>query len=144
MMIAAAFFIASLIGLAFLFSLKSVEAKRGQTFAPGLRRTADSAALSLKAQLIWFWHELEKLPPALLLLFRYVLHEAALGLARIARAIETQLHNAADMISHKRHFEKHPGGPGEPRSEFLKHMQQGKQNGLAEEESEGQNTDTPR
>lgn len=129
MTLAASFFVFSLTGLALLFTLKSVETRRGQVFAPVSRASADRMALALKAQLRTLRRELEKLPPALVYMTRFVLRELALAAARVASAIETQLHNAADMISHKRHFEKHPRSGDVPRSEFLKQMQEGKNGG---------------
>lgn len=121
MIVAAAFFVLSLLGLAVLFTLKSIETKRERVFAANFRERADEAALSLKAQMFALRRELAKAPPALAYLTRFLLHELALAAARLARSAETQLHNVADLISHKRSFEKR-----EPRSEFLKQMQEGK------------------
>ena len=119
MAIAAAFFFASLAGLAALFSLKAYEAKRGVLLAPGLRASADRAALSLKASLFDLRAIIARLPPLLVLLSRYALRELALGAAKLARAAEAQMYKVADFVSHKRNFERR-----EPKNEFLKKVEE--------------------
>ncbi len=131
MITAASFFFASLAGLALLFSLKAVEAKRGVTYAPGFRASADDFARAFKAQLIELRGFLARIPPLVVLLARVALHELALGAAKLARLAEAQSHRIADLVSHKRNFEKR-----EPRSEFLKQVGDAKSsNGQTEDDS---------
>jgi len=122
MVLAAVVFFASLISLALLFTLKSIESKRGTVFLPGLRGSADTAALSLKRELANLRGALSRIPPTLVLIGRYALHEIALASARLARLMESQSHKVADMVSHKRSFEKRDRRPPGPRSEFLKQV----------------------
>lgn len=133
MLAAAVVFFASLGGIALLFSLKAVEAKRGHVYAQNIRSLADSYALALKRQLFQLKVILARVPPLLVLLGRYALHELALAAAKVARLAETQAHRIADLVSHKRSFEKRPAPP-EPRSDFLKQVSEVK-NGHAQDES---------
>lgn len=117
MIAAASVFFASLTGLSLLFGLKAIESKRGNIFLPRVRSVADDAALSLKSLLSELRVMLSKLPPACVYLSRVVLHKLALGSAQLARLAEAQSHKVADLVSHKRTFEKR-----EPRSDFLKQV----------------------
>lgn len=139
MVIAAFFFFTSLVVLALLFTLKAIEAKRQRMFVPGLRRSADEAARSLKSYLVQARGELERVPPAVLYLGRLLLRELALHAAKLARLAEAQLHNVAEMVSHKRGFEKRRDQGSESRSEFLKQVGEAK-GGLDAEKHEGQNS----
>lgn len=137
MIAAASVFFASLIGLAFLFTLKAIETKRGQVYLPGFRASGDEAALSLKRWLKNLRVILSHIPPALVLVGRILLRELALGAAKLARLTEAQLHKIADLVSHKRSFEKRSDRQGEPRSEFLKQViehKNGNGNGHSEDE----------
>jgi len=117
MTLAFTLFFASLVGLALLFTIKSIETRRQRVFMPHLRESADDAALSLKVLLDRARVESARIPPTLMYVTRFLLHEAALGVAKLARIAEAKSHSVADYVSHKRGFEKR-----EPRSEFLKHM----------------------
>jgi len=124
MLFATAIFVVSLVLLILLFALKHFELRRGSVFAPALRGRADARALQLKTMLGRSSVEASRIPPFLLLVARATLHETALGFAHIARSLERQAHNVADMMSHKRGFERK-----EPRSEFLKQMNDHKNGG---------------
>ena len=117
MIIAIVIFFLSLLGIVGLFGLKHWEEKKQRVIAGVRRARADERALQLKTWLENSRGELKKLPPVLLRLSRFFVHEAALGAAASARFVERQAHRLADMVSHKHHFERR-----EPRSEFLKRM----------------------
>ncbi len=134
MVVAASFFFASLAGLALLFTLKAVEAKRGGIFFPRLRGFCDDFALALKSMILRTGILLARVPPMLVLLTRYALHELALGAAKLARLAETQSHKIADLVSHKRSFEKRSDRPQGPRSNFLKQVGDVKNGGHDERE----------
>lgn len=99
-------FCASLVGVVGLFALKSWEEKRGAMLAPRLRARADAGATELKHVIMHSQDELAKLGPTMLVLMRKGLHDLALGLAALSRASERQAHRLADMVSHKRNFER--------------------------------------
>lgn len=122
MFIASIAFFLSLALVVLLFGLKHWEVARGRIVMPNVRASADHRARALKAHLGTWLVELQKLPSYLAYLSRFLVHEAALGFAQIARMLEAQAHNVADLVSHKRSFEKRSGGVGETRSEFLKKM----------------------
>ncbi len=126
MVYAAVIFFGSLIGIAILFAIKYWEMRRGMVMAPGVRTRADEYALELKALLVRGRAQLATVPPTLVYLSRALLHEGALGFARLARAAEQQAHKLADLVSHKHRFEKR-----EPRSEYLRRMN-GHKNGDGE------------
>lgn len=109
-----AFFL-SLALIVLLFGVKHWETARQRVLFPGLRARADNQAIALKALLERGLVELQGLPPFVAYLSRLFVHEAALGFARLARLMEAQAHNIAELVSHKRTFE-----PRETRSEFLK------------------------
>ncbi|MFA7309322.1 MAG: hypothetical protein WC050_00250 [Candidatus Paceibacterota bacterium] len=120
---AATLFFGSLIGIAALFGVKYWEVRAGRVVAPGVRTRADAYALQLKDLLHRSRGELAKVPPMLLYMSRIAVHEAALGAAQLARAAERGAHRLADMVSHKHRFERR-----EPRSEYLKQMNDHKNN----------------
>ena len=66
--------------------------------------------------------DMQDLLPRAVLLSRFLVHEAALGIARAARYSERQAHRLADMVSHKRGFERR-----ETRSEFLRKVSEGRE-----------------
>ncbi len=134
MMVAASFFLASLTGLALLFTLKALEVRRGRTFLPTIHRYADEFALALKAMMFRTGIMLSRIPPMLVLITRYALHELALGAAKLARVAEAQSHRIADLVSHKRSFEKRADRPQGPRSTFLKQVGDVKNGGHDERE----------
>ena len=133
MIVAASFFVASLTGLALLFTLKAVETKRGGVFLPRLRHAADEFALSLKSMLRQARIVLLRIPPMLVLATRFALRELALGAARLASLAEEQSHKIADLVSHKRSFEKRDRSQT-PRSEYLKQVGDIKNGGHDERE----------
>lgn len=137
MLYALVIFIVSLLAIAALFTLKYWELRTGRTLLPSLRVKADEQALRLKELLIAALLDLAKLPPNALRLSRYLVHEAALGLAALARIGERQAHRLADTVSYKHRFERR-----ETRSEFLKKVAEGKHGGDEVDASEvnGHNT----
>lgn len=117
MLAAGVLFFASIFGIAAIFELKNLET-RGKTFIdPTFRRRADDQALRLKAYLGSFRSSSYAWPLALFALIRTLIHLVALGIARIARVTEKQAHRLADLVSHKRGFERR-----ETRSEFLRQV----------------------
>lgn len=131
MMIAAlAFFAISLLGIIVLFVLKAWELRTSNVLAPQMRERADLKAYEFKVLLMRAQSELRKLPPETIYFSRVVLHDAALGAAAIARFLEQQSHRLADLVSHKRGFERR-----EPRNEFLKNVSEYK-NVVEDEPSE--------
>lgn len=133
MLAAAVVFFVSLGGIALLFALKAVEEKRGAVYAPTLRSTADKQAIALKGQIMQLKGTLSRVPPMLVLLGRYILHELALTAAKLARVVEAQAHRLADFVSHKRTLEKRQKHL-ETQSQFLKQVSEVK-NGNGQDES---------
>ncbi len=115
MIVAIGIFFFSLAGVAALFALKHWEMRRGSVFAPEWRLRADAQTEKLKELAFAAWMDLGKVPPEALRVARIMVHEAALGFAALARFSERQAHRLADMVSHKRGFERR-----ETRSEFLR------------------------
>ena len=130
MYVAGIVFLAALLLIAILFALKQREVRTGRYALSGLRAHADRSAADLKVLIARAKVEAEKLPPTTLYFSRWLVHEAALGFAAIARSLESRAHSVADMVSHKRGFQ-----PKAPRSEFLKQMNDHK-NGNGSQESE--------
>jgi hypothetical protein len=114
MWFAVGLFIFSLGAILSLFALKEWEGKRESIVLPGLRRKADAFALKLKAMLIGFQQDLEKLPGEMLHLLRIAIHEAMIAAAGLLRLLERKAHELADLVSHKHRFERRAS-----RSEFL-------------------------
>ncbi len=115
MFVAAVFFFGSFLGIAAIFGLKYWEQRTGRTLVPAFREKIDVRALQIKELLAAARIDIAKVPPALLRLSRFLIHEAALGFAFLARVVERQSYRLADLVSHKHRFEKR-----ETRSEFLK------------------------
>jgi hypothetical protein len=135
-MMAITVFALALLGIIALFALKAWEARSARYLAPGLRRLADDGADEVKRLIVHSQEGARRLPPALLYLTRTILHDAALGAAALARFLERQSHRAADMVSHKRGFERK-----ETSNEFLKNMTDFKNGSELDSTSEsGQNT----
>ena len=110
-------FAASLIGILLLFLIKKLEVGREHRFAEALRTHADHGALLVKEWIeISEWY-LEKTPFFLVVLARYGVHIGALGFARLARTSEEYAHRLAELVSHKRNFERR-----ETKSQFLKEV----------------------
>lgn len=108
-------FMGSLIGVAFLFALKEYELRRGVVVCAGVRQRADARALRLKELAIAARTDLSHSWPIAVRVFRWLVHEAALASAALARRLERQAYKLADLVSHKRRYERR-----ETRSEFLK------------------------
>lgn len=108
-------FCASLLGIAFLFTLKKIEVARNSRFAEVMRMRADNGALRIKTLLESLEGHLENIPFFLAAVLRYGIHIGALGFARLARTSEEYAHALAEMVSHKRTFERR-----ETKSQFLK------------------------
>lgn len=129
-------FFVSLGGIGVLFALKYWEMRRGAAFLPTVRARADVQAAKLKDLASAAWLDLAKIPPMTLRAVRVIIHEAALGMAALARTSERQAHRLADFVSHKRGFERR-----ETRSEFLRKVGEHRQaNGLDTDTNNGQNS----
>src|SRR5438552_3966393 len=124
MLFAAIVFFISLLGIAALFALKHWELKRKAVLLPAWRSRANRRADQLRELVIAGLADLEKLPPAIVHVSRIVIHEAALAFAALARLLERGAHKIADLVSHKRGFEKR-----QTRSEFLKKVSEHKNGG---------------
>ena len=115
-------FLASLLGIVLLFAVKYWEMTGDRELIPtGLRMKADDRALQTKQWLAIGRNELSRIPPLSVLVIRFLIHEAALALAAFARVAEAQAHRLAELVSHRRTFEKR-----EPRSQFLKQVSEHK------------------
>jgi len=121
MMFAVTVYIASLVGIVAIFSVKFWEDKKQVVIAPSFRASADEHARELKRLVGRSRVEMMKLPPVLLYVSRVLVHMAALKAAASARYLERQAHRLADVVSHKHRFERRA-----PRSEFLKQMNEHK------------------
>ena len=117
-------FVLALLGIGALFALKRWEMKHEQILFPVVRMRFDEQVLRLKELLGAARVDLAKVPPQTLRIGRILLHEAALGLAVLARFAERQAHRLADVVSYKHRFEKR-----ETRSEFLKKVSEHKNGG---------------
>lgn len=98
-----------------LFSLKRAEVARGRRFGEAFRTRADERALRIKAALENGEAYLAEMPYFFSALSRYFVHVGALSFAKIARASAQRAHHLADLVSHKRGFERR-----ETKSQFLK------------------------
>lgn len=107
----------SLFCILLLFVFKAWELRTSRVVARGMRARADEGAMEFKRWLSWSQEELKKLPPEIVFLTRTILHDAALGAASVARFLERQSHKLADIVSHKRGFERR-----ETQSDFLRHV----------------------
>src|SRR5207244_2585564 len=117
MLIAAIVFFLALLAIIALFVQKQRELRRGRVLFPSLKKHADRHADQIKDLMFAASTDLEKLPPEIARLSRTALHQGALSLAALARELERGAHQLAELVSHKRGFEKR-----ETRSEFLKKM----------------------
>ena len=115
MTLSAAVFFVSLCAIIVLFTLKRVELNRERRFAEGMRSRADASALRVKAWIEISEKYLERTPWFIAALARYCIHIGALSFARLARTSAEQAHALADLVSHKRNFERR-----ETKSQFLK------------------------
>jgi hypothetical protein len=104
-----------------LFALKRAEATRGRRFGVGLRDRADARALRIKASLENGEAYLSEVPFYFSALSRYFVHVGALSFAKIARASAQRAHQLADLVSHKRGFERR-----ETKSQFLREVSEAK------------------
>ncbi len=119
-------FFASIAGIIAIFALKYWEQRTNRILAPSVRYKLDVRALQIKELLAAARIDIAKIPPAGVRLARLLVHEAALGLAVLARITEKQLYRLADFVSHKHRFEKRA-----THSEFLKKVAEHKNgNGL--------------
>jgi hypothetical protein len=124
----------SLFGIVLLFMMKKYELARGTLMGGGMRDRADLFALRVKWVIMVIEWYLARTPIFLSVLARYGVRMAALGFANLARTSEQQAHRLADMVSHKRNFERR-----ETRSEFLKQMSEHKSsNGSSGTDTNGQ------
>ncbi|MDO8514741.1 MAG: hypothetical protein Q7S50_04310 [bacterium] len=135
MTFSAILFVVSLVSIVLLLLLKNWEMRHGRVLAPGIRGKLDAHAILLKTLLTALRVDLEKLPPEAARLSRITIHEAALGLAAVARFAERHAHQLADLMSYKHRFEKR-----DTRSEFLKKVAEHKNgNGLDTTTDNGHN-----
>lgn len=111
----------SLFGIVLLFGMKRMEIARGALIGGAWRESADLFALRVKWVIMVIEWYLARTPIFVSVLVRYGVRMAALGFANLARTSEAQAHRLADMVSHKRNFERR-----ETRSEFLKQMSEHK------------------
>ena len=125
MLVAGIIFGCSLLGIIALFALKSWELSHERVLAPEMRRRGDIRAMQIKDLIFAARKDFENLLPRVVVIALYAIHEAALGFAALARMLEREAHRLADMVSHKRGFERR-----ETRSEFLKKVAEHKENGL--------------
>lgn len=128
MIFAIIIFLFSALGIAGLFILKHWEEKNHRVLAPGARAWGDTKSLEAKSLFGQMQLQADKVPPMMLHLTRWAIHELALGFASLARALERQAHRLADFVSHKRNFVQR-----ESKSEFLKQVSEyknGNKNGV--------------
>ncbi len=121
MTFAATLFGISLVGIVALLWLKYWELAHSRQLAPHLRMRADEEALRLKELIAAAQVDAGKLPPLVLHALQVVLHAAAVDFGHFAHWLGSQAHRLADMVSHRRHFERR-----ETRSEFLKKVSEHK------------------
>ena len=133
MIFAAVIFMISALGIGGLFFLKHWEESHSRQLVPRVRSWGDTKALEARGLFARMQLEADKVPPMLLHVTRWGIHELALGVAALARAAERQAHRLADFVSHKRNFVQR-----ESKSEFLKQVSEYK-NGLP---SQGSGVDT--
>lgn len=107
--------------LLILFAVKRIEAGRRARFAEGFRARADGGALRIKSVLETGESYLEELPFFLGAVSRYFIHIGALSFARLARTSAKRAHQLADLVSHKRGFERR-----ETKSQFLREVSEAK------------------
>ena len=119
-------FFFSFAGIACLFALKLREQETGRVLAPRLRHAADIGALRVKDLLSAAHLDLKKLPPLVVYAGQMMVHFAALEFARAARTASRRSHQLADLVSHKRNFQRR-----QTRSEFLKKMRTRKRSAVA-------------
>lgn len=119
-------FVLSALGIVALFAVKRWELKNDRVLAPAWRERVDAQALEAKNLLSHGGSSLGKLPPLMLVIGRYFVHEAALSAASLASFLEKQAHKLADMVSHKHRFERR-----ETQSDFLRKVSDHK-NGTSE------------
>ena len=110
-------FACSLVCILLLFAVKKLETGRGKRFAEGLRIRADYGALYIKHWLELSEEYLEHTPFYVVALARYGVHVSALSFARVAKKSAEYAHSLADLVSHKRNFERR-----ETKSQFLKEV----------------------
>ena len=114
----------SFFGIAGLFGLKHWELRHERILVPGLRRKIDVRAQQLKELAYAARADAAVFLPEIVRFGRFLIHEAVLGFAALARFSERQAHRLADMVSHKRGYERR-----ETRSEFLKKVAEHKSAG---------------
>lgn len=114
---AAVVFFLSATLIAGLFWLKYWEVRYERVLWGEWRDRADSHAIALKARLQHAAWNLSHLVPFAAYLSRFLVHEAAMAFAAVARFAESQAHRLADMVSHKHRFERR-----ETQSDFLRQV----------------------
>lgn len=110
-------FVFSLLAIILLFLIKKYEVRRGRLIGGALRTRADDFALDVKWVFMVIEWYLARVPDFVILLTRLGLRKAALRVARVARTSEEHAHRVADLVSHKRNFERR-----ETKSDYLKHV----------------------
>jgi hypothetical protein len=127
-------FLIALVLLVALIALKYWEIQSGRRLATTWRSAADAQAIRLKELAIAARVDAAKLPPLALQIARILVRQAALALARLARAGERQLHRLADMASYKYHFERR-----ETHSEFLRKVAESRERSEQELDTTSEN-----
>jgi len=127
MLVPVIIFLVALVGIIALLALKYWELRNQRVIFPRMREKADMRANNLKELMVAARLDLSKLPPAIVLMVRVLLHKGALAFASLARTGERQAHRLADMVSYKHRFERR-----ETRSEFLKKVSEHKSSKIEE------------
>lgn len=117
-------FLFSFVGIMGLLALKEWEIRHDRTLAPGFRARVDALALRVRELLLALQADLEKLSPEILHVVRVLIHEIALLTAAFLRFLASQAHRLADLVSHRRTFQRRAS-----RSEFLKKVLEHKNGG---------------
>lgn len=110
-------FFLSVVLITGLFWLKYWETRYDRVLWGTWRDRADSRAVALKVRLQHTAWNLSHLAPFAAYLSRFLVHEAAMLFAAVARFAETQAHRLADFVSHKHRFERR-----ETQSDFLRQV----------------------
>lgn len=117
MILAGTLFAFSLFGIIILFCAKAYELAHPHPVRAKWRESADGFALRVKWTLRVIEWYIAHTPQFLSLFGRWSIRTGALWFARLARLSAEEAHRLADMVSHKRGFERR-----ETKSEFLKQV----------------------
>lgn len=107
----------SLFGIIILFTIKIREMAYPSAARARWRDRADDFALEIKWVILVVEWYVSRIPLFTMLIARRLVHGAALSFARLARVSAEQAHRLADVVSHKRTFERRA-----TKSDFLKQV----------------------